>query len=77
MVTITNCGGNNLSRNGQKLELRNQATLNESWRFELVEKGNPTSSTGLHMVNNAINTSLPTQGNFGNFIPPNGAIVFL
>jgi hypothetical protein len=74
MVTITNCNGNNLSRNGQKLELRNQTTINESWRFELVEKGNPTSSTALHMVNS---TKPVSQGNFGNVVPPNGSIVAL
>jgi len=76
MVTIVNFKGNNLSRNGQKLELRNQSTINESWKFELVEKGNHISSTGLHMVNsNAVNSSVSISQ--GTFIPPNGTIVAL
>jgi hypothetical protein len=75
MVTIGNFKGNNLSRNGQKLELRNQSTINESWKFVLVEKGNHTSSTGLNMVNsNAVNSSSTSQSTF---IPPNGTIVAL
>jgi len=77
LVTIGNCNGNNLSRNGQKVELRNQTTLNESWKFELVQKGNPSSSTGLHMANNTVNTSLPVQNNLANFVPPNGTVVAL
>jgi len=76
MVTIVNFKGNNLSRSGQKLQLSNQSTINESWKFELVEKGNHTSSTGLNMVNsNAINSSVSISQS--TFIPPNGTIVAL
>jgi hypothetical protein len=65
MVTIVNTKNNKLSKNGGKVQWSNATTLSESWNFEMIQKGNGTSSTGIHTGGiNTTNTSstLPLPG---------------
>ena len=64
MVTIINSKNNKLSKNGGNAQWSNATTLSESWNFEMIQKGNGTSSTGIINTNTGgINTStLPAPG---------------
>jgi hypothetical protein len=68
LINITNHKGNKLSREGKKIHWSDKNTLNESWKFKLVE-----SATNTTAHNQAVNTSALTKAN----PPPNGALIGL
>lgn len=68
-VNIVNHVGSKLGRSNRAVEWTNQNTINESWKFKLVQAGNPTSSTSA-----THNTSVAHSAGA---IPPAGTVVSL
>lgn len=72
MVTILNARNNRLGRDNNRATWSNQNTLSESWTFEMIQKSNNTSSTGVNINTNTTNTT--STATFG-LIPAPGSVV--